>query len=141
MNHSGFTPYTIVENKPINDRSVWISFDREIVATPGQFVMVWLPDVGEKPFSIAAMDPFSLVVVDVGPFSHALQGLSVGARLWIKGPIGVGFTLEERSITLVGGGYGAAPLLALATLAKKFDRQTDVFLGARREIYTKHTKE
>ena len=34
-------------------------------AKPGQFVMVWLPGVGEKPFSIAAAAPLALTISDV----------------------------------------------------------------------------
>ncbi len=95
--------------------------------------MAWLPGLGEKPFSIAAMDPLSLLVVDVGPFSHALYTLEIGDPLWIKGPLGYGFSLEGERILMVAGGYGVAPLYPLAALAKKAERNVEVCLGASTE--------
>jgi dihydroorotate dehydrogenase electron transfer subunit len=93
--------------------------------------MAWLPEVGEKPYSIAAMTPFSLLVVDVGPFSHALHQLAPGDTLWIKGPLGQGYTIEGQSMLLVGGGYGSAPLYALADQALQDGKAVRVCLGAR----------
>jgi dihydroorotate dehydrogenase electron transfer subunit len=77
------------------------------------------------------MDPFSLLVVDVGPFSHAVHQLAPGDRLWVKGPLGKGYAIEGQSLLLVGGGYGAAPLYALAAEARSEGRDVRVCLGAR----------
>lgn len=121
----------IVASSAINERTRWIEFDSPIKAQPGQFVMVWLPEFGEKPFSIAAMDPFSLLVVDVGKMSHALFQLSAGDCVWIKGPLGKGYVLEGNAHLLVGGGYGSAPLFSLAAKAKENDMDVHVCLGAR----------
>ncbi|MCB2202572.1 dihydroorotate dehydrogenase electron transfer subunit [bacterium] len=126
-----FETFTIQSVRKFNETACWISFDRPIDATPGQFVMAWLPEIGEKPFSIAAMSPFSLMVVDVGPFSHALHQLKAGDSVWIKGPLGQGYTIEGQSMVLVGGGYGSAPLYALAEAALQQDREVRVCLGAR----------
>ncbi|MDY6868421.1 MAG: dihydroorotate dehydrogenase electron transfer subunit [Chloroflexota bacterium] len=114
----------------INVSTRWITFDNVINADPGQFVMVWLPDIGEKPFSIAGMDPFSLLVVDVGPFSHALHTLDVSDEVWVKGPLGHGFKLEGEHLLFVAGGYGAAPLYPLAVLARKEQRKVDACFGS-----------
>ena len=115
----------------INDKTVWIELDQSIDAQPGQFVMAWLPEVGEKPFSIAGLVPLSLMVVDVGPFSHALHQLKPGDTLWIKGPLGHGYCLSGESAILVGGGYGAAPLWPLAKAARSKGMNVRVCLGAR----------
>jgi dihydroorotate dehydrogenase electron transfer subunit len=129
----GFTTYRIESLRHLNATSLWITFDSEIDANPGQFVMAWLPGVGEKPFSIAGMAPFSLMVVDVGPFSHAMHQLKPGDSVWIKGPLGQGYRFEEqKGLLLVGGGYGAAPLLSLATAARAKGCEVTVCLGARK---------
>ena len=47
---------------------------KEFDFTPGQFVMVWLPGVGEKPFSLAWKD--LLVIKRVGSFTSKLFELS-----------------------------------------------------------------
>jgi dihydroorotate dehydrogenase electron transfer subunit len=118
----------------INLNTSWLRFDGDICAQPGQFVMVWLPKIGAKPFSIAEISPIGLLVVGVGPFSHALQQLEVGELVWIKGPLGRGFSLVGERIMLVGGGYGSAPLLALARMSRAQDKFVDVCLGARNEM-------
>jgi dihydroorotate dehydrogenase electron transfer subunit len=107
--------------------------DDRIDAQPGQFVMLWLPGVDEKPISIAAPDPLTLTVAKVGPFSDALHQCQVGDRLGWRGPFGRPFQLEaERPALLVGGGYGAAPLYFLAAQAMALGITTTVALGARR---------
>lgn len=125
-----FDMKTIASIKKIAPDAVWITLDGEMFAQPGQFVMVWLPTISERPFSIASNDPFGLLVMDVGPFSHALHELKAGDPLWIKGPLGHGFSIEGDSLLLVGGGYGAAPLLSLAMTAKAQRKQVNVCLGA-----------
>jgi len=55
-----------------------------------------------------------ITVKDVGPFSHALNQLQPGDHLWLRGPLGKGFTPRGHSHLLLGGGYGAAPLSFLA---------------------------
>lgn len=102
-------------------------------AHPGQFVMVWLPGVDEKPISIAFPVPLTLAVARVGPFSTALHHIREGDRLGVRGPFGRGFSLhEDRPALLVAGGYGAAPLYFLAAHALKRGIPTTVALGARR---------
>jgi dihydroorotate dehydrogenase electron transfer subunit len=128
---AAFNARKVVSIHEINDCTNWITFDGTIDAIPGQFVMVWLPGVGEKPFSIASMDPFSLLVVAVGPLSHALHQLNEGDILWIKGPLGGGFSIEGDNLLLVGGGYGAAPLYPLAIAARACGKHVHVCLGAR----------
>lgn len=100
-------------------------------AQPGQFVMAWLPDVGEKPFSLHSADPLALTISAVGPVSKAITSLEDGASLWIRGPLGEGFQLQGRKHLLVGGGYGAAPLSYLAQEALSRGDEVTVCLGAR----------
>jgi dihydroorotate dehydrogenase electron transfer subunit len=106
-------------------------------AQPGQFVMLWLPNVDEKPISIAHPDPLTLTVARVGPFSIALHGCQVGDYLGWRGPFGRPFELcQDRAAFLVGGGYGGAPLHFLASCAINSGMQPEqiiIALGARRQ--------
>jgi dihydroorotate dehydrogenase electron transfer subunit len=108
-------------------------------ARPGQFVMLWLPNVDEKPISIAAPDPLTLTIARVGPFSIAVHEYEAGDVVGWRGPFGHPFELNgERSAVLVGGGYGSAPLYFLANRALASGvpaEQIVVALGARREDY------
>ena len=124
--------FTITKIRTENYRTKTFIFDRALPdAQPGQYVMAWLPDVGEKPFSIAGAGPLALTVVAVGPFSEALHRLNVGDRVWVRGPLGQGFALRGEHHLLVGGGYGVAPLLFLARTALAAGHTVAVCIGAR----------
>ncbi len=103
----------------------------ELPARPGQFVMVWLPGVHEKPFSLADDSPATLTVARVGPFTEAIHRQKVGDNLWLRGPFGTGFALMPGDALLVGGGYGAAPLAFLARRLREGGQAVTVVLGAK----------
>jgi dihydroorotate dehydrogenase electron transfer subunit len=80
--------------------SAWVwtfTLDLHLEAQPGQFVMVWLPGVDEKPFSLVNADPVRLTIARVGPFTTTLHTLRPGDRLWVRGPLGNGFSLPTAS--------------------------------------------
>ncbi len=102
-----------------------------LLAQPGQFVMVWLPGIEERPFTLMDDDPASLTVASVGPFTHALCALRAGDRLWLRGPFGHGFALQGSRHLLVGGGSGTASLTLLAKRARSQGHELTAILGAR----------
>ncbi|MBP1911582.1 dihydroorotate dehydrogenase electron transfer subunit [Thermococcus stetteri] len=106
-------------------------FDDSIEFTPGQFIMAWLPGVGEKPFSLAWKD--MIVVKRVGPFTTELFKLKEGDRLWVRGPYGHGFTRKGKRIALVGGGIGIPPLYAFARKNRGEFEHVTLIYGARSE--------
>jgi dihydroorotate dehydrogenase electron transfer subunit len=126
--------FRVTQVRQENARTRTLVFDHVLPSQPGQFVMAWLPGVDEKPFSIAAADPLTLLVVAIGPMSEAIHRLTVGDRLWVRGPLGQGFRLPEepggKRILLVGGGYGVAPLHFLAHRAQQAGCLVDVCIGA-----------
>lgn len=110
-----------------------LTLDAALSAHPGQFVMVWLPRVDEKPFSLVDDHPVTLTVARVGPFSSQLHELRVGDRLWIRGPFGRGFDIVGDRMLLVGGGYGLAPLALLAKRAAEVSHKVVVVGGATKD--------
>jgi dihydroorotate dehydrogenase electron transfer subunit len=125
-------PVQIVAVVLENDRTLTFVLDARLPAQPGQFVMVWLPRLDEKPFSLVDDDPVTLTVARVGPFTEALHRLRPGDPLWLRGPFGHGFEVTGRRVLLVGGGYGVAPLAFLARRLRAASRQVMVVIGARR---------
>jgi dihydroorotate dehydrogenase electron transfer subunit len=127
----------IAQKTAENGKTVSLVLEASMPAAPGQFAMLWLPGVDEKPFCIAGRDPLTFTIAKVGPFSEALHLLGPGDTLWFRGPFGNGYTLEAGQTLLVGGGYGAAPLhfLALELLACCRKRGTPplIALGAGKE--------
>src|SRR3990170_6421529 len=94
---------------------------------PAQFFMVGLPGYGEAPISITSAPGekrIELCVRAVGNLTNALHKLHKGDRMWLRGPFGRGFVLDELSgkdIIFVAGGIGIVPMRSLlkAVLAKK----------------------
>lgn len=87
---------------------------------PGQFYMVGLPGYGEGPISIASGPgesmEFELCIRAVGSLTDALHRLTKGAKIWVRGPFGRGFSVEEmkgRDILFVAGGIGMVPMRSL----------------------------
>ena len=122
-------PMRVAECAELTSKVKALTLDGQLDAQPGQFVMLWLPDVNEKPFSLVSDDPVKVVVAKVGPFSAKLHQLRVGDRLWLRGPFGRGFDTAGERILLVGGGYGVAPLAFLASRVTRARRKLAV-IGA-----------
>jgi dihydroorotate dehydrogenase electron transfer subunit len=127
--------YRIAEVRVENPTTRSYVLDGRIAATPGQFVMTWLPGLDEKPFSPSCINPLTLTVYRVGPFTTAMHTLVTGDRVWLRGPFGRGFSLCDGPLMLVGGGCGAPPLLHLAEVARQAGRQVHAVLGARTAAY------
>ncbi len=103
-----------------NTKTFFFKDERLKDADAGQFVMVWLPKIGEKPMSLSYIGETSAITVrDVGPFSSKIHKLKKGDKLGIRGPYGNGFKIRGDSILLVAGGMGIAPLFAFLDKLEK----------------------
>jgi dihydroorotate dehydrogenase electron transfer subunit len=127
-------PVEVISNEALAIGIHRIELGIHVEATPGQFVMLWLPGVDEKPFAVAGCDPLAVVVAEVGPASRKLCATRKGDVLGVRGPFGKGFSLVGQRPLLVGGGYGAAALLPLAGLAVSQGLEVKVALGARNSL-------
>lgn len=103
-----------------------------VQARPGQFIMVWIPGLDEKPFAIVSCDPLTVTIAAVGPFSRAMHARQVGDMVGWRGPFGHGFDLSAEGDTLlIGGGYGVAALYFAASELKKRNCPVTFALGGR----------
>jgi len=106
-------------------------FDYDLAFKPGQFIMVWIPGVDEKPYTISfhSEERFAVTIEAKGIFSQKAISLDKGDLVGVRGPFGNGFeiNLKER-IAVVAGGCGMAPL---ATLVEKLTENTCFIHGAR----------
>jgi NAD(P)H-flavin reductase len=114
---------------------------------PGQFYMLssderWGGGADERPylpraFSFARVRPggtLDFMLEAIGPGTERLAELEPGEGLGLMGPLGIGFDLEQpgRRPLLVGGGIGAAPLVALQD---ELGPDARVLLGFRSEAH------
>lgn len=107
---------------------------------PGQFVYVKHPIVPEAhPFSVSSFDlttnQITITVKDLGQFSHMLETVQVGDKLYLDGPYGV-FTSQvqgsPRNIVLLAGGIGITPFMHLLRNTE-INKEVLLFYGNREQ--------
>lgn len=110
-----FRPVTLLENRRITDDICILRFKEEVAVEAGQFVFLWIPGLGEKPFSALTDDPFSLVVINLGQFTGACLALEPGVEAYVRGPHGNAVRPPEGArIMAVAGGTGLAAVYQIA---------------------------
>jgi dihydroorotate dehydrogenase electron transfer subunit len=102
-------------------------------AKPGQFVMVWVPDVDEVPMSLSSISSqaCSISVKKVGEATRALHQREIGDYIGIRGPFGNGFRVVGGKVMVVGGGTGMASLMPLVESLVKKNVKVALLLGAK----------
>ncbi|UCF08672.1 MAG: dihydroorotate dehydrogenase electron transfer subunit [Thermoplasmata archaeon] len=110
-------------------------FDYPNEARPGQFLMVWVPQVDEVPMSLSFLgQKKGITIKKMGEATSALHGLKEGDRIGIRGPYGTHFEKEEgENILVVAGGIGLAPLAPLIEGMGGIGCEVSLALGARTE--------
>ena len=124
--NTDYRKYRVKENKQLANDLFWLEFDAGIAANPGQFIFAWLPEKGEKPFSVFDDEPMSLLIQNKGYFTNELSKLNQGDVVYIKGPYGNSPKINAKTL-LVGGGTGIAGLYLFA----KRNKGTIALLGAK----------
>lgn len=96
----------------IKDRDIKRSYS----FVPGQFNMIYIPGIGESPISISSApgDHYLTHTIRIaGDVTNAIRKLNHGDSLYLRGPFGKGWPVEEaeeREVMIIGGGLGIAPL-------------------------------
>ncbi|MFC2164946.1 dihydroorotate dehydrogenase electron transfer subunit [Acidobacteriota bacterium] len=110
-------------------------------AQPGQFIMVRTSQehypLLRRPFSIFNADKTHIDIYfqEVGIGTRLLGKMEPGDVLDIIGPLGKGFTIKEgnrgKSVALVGGGRGIAPLFFLAQRLRTQEIEPKLYYGGK----------
>jgi dihydroorotate dehydrogenase electron transfer subunit len=112
-------------------------------AAPGQFIHIrpgpgWDP-ILRRPMSIYRIRPngVALMVRSIGSGSAIIAASRPGDRLDCLGPLGRPFTVDRsaRRLLMIGGGYGVAPLLALADAVIPREVEIVLLVGAANAEY------
>jgi dihydroorotate dehydrogenase electron transfer subunit len=124
---SNIVKKVVRENKEV--RTIFLE-ERIAGAVPGQFVMVWLPGVDEKPLALSYVNGESAVTVQKkGEFTEGIFRLKKGDYIGVRGPCGNGFDVDACSKPcIIAGGIGIAPLAPLAE--KLASKKPVVIMGA-----------
>ena len=97
----------------------------------GEFVFLWLPGVGEKPFSLAKTSPLTFIIKKRGAFtSYIFSSLSKGDKIYIRGPYGAEVkTPKAKKALIICGGTGEAVALPLAVELQKEGTEMSFLVG------------
>ena len=124
-------PVGIAIKEIINENANVKTFvlDAHLEARPGQFIMVWVPRIDEKPFSLSKISgDIAITVQKKGKATEKMHEMRAVEILGIRGPYGNGFDAgRAKSACIVAGGIGAAPLVPLAEALQN----STFILGAR----------
>ena len=123
-----FKPVTLSNNETVCSDITLLTFEEDIDVKAGEFVFLWIPGVGEKPFSALCDKPLTLVAIDVGEFTNSLMTLAPGTKTYIRGPHGQAVNPSpDQTVIAVAGGTGLA---AVYQIARDFPG-AEIFTGAR----------
>src|SRR3989338_5010190 len=73
-------------------------FRHSLECKPGQFIMVWLPGIDEKPMAVSysGKNEFAFTAQAIGKFTNELMKLKKGDKVGIRGPYGNCFTAGQN---------------------------------------------
>ncbi|MGL4338018.1 MAG: anaerobic sulfite reductase subunit AsrB [Turicibacter sp.] len=82
---------------------------------PGQFFEVSLPKYGEAPISVSGIgeDFIDLTIRRVGTVTNEIFNKYTGEKLWLRGPYGNGFDINDyknKELVVIAGGTGLSPV-------------------------------
>lgn len=122
--------HRIVEKETYGPDTVILTLDGELPSKAGEFVFLWIPGVGEKPFSVATTSPLRFIIKDRGPFTNRLCALKKGDELFVRGLYGMPVAVKQsRHALLIAGGTGVAVLPMLCDELKKQGTDITMLVG------------
>ncbi len=113
--HMAYVKHTVLSKVMYDADTAIITLDGRLDCESGQFAFLWLPGIGEKPFSIAESEPFTFIIKKRGKISQVLVGMAAGATVYVRGVYGAPVALPQvEEALLIAGGTGVAVLPAMA---------------------------
>ena len=102
----------VIEHTPI-EYTFGMAYKGDV--KPGQFFEVSLPKFGEAPISVSGIgeDFVDLTIRRVGKVTNEIFKNYVGDKLFLRGPYGNGFDIENyknKEVVVVAGGTGLSPV-------------------------------
>ncbi len=117
MIQNDYIPFTskILEVIPHTDIEYTFRMEFRGKVKPGQFFEVSIPKYGEAPISVSGIgDGFvDLTIRRVGRVTNEVFSHYVGDTLFMRGPYGNGFSVEDyrdKELVVVAGGTGVSPV-------------------------------
>lgn len=117
MAHNEYIPFVseikdVIKHTDI-EYTFRMAYDGEI--KPGQFFQVSIPKFGEAPISVSGIAEglIDLTIRRVGKVTDEIFENYIGDKLFLRGPYGNGFDVEDykgKEIIIIAGGTGLSPV-------------------------------
>ena len=127
-----YKPFKVVKKILHSEDTAILILDGEMKHfEAGQFVFLWIPGVGEKPFSVAKKEPLTFVIKKRGIFTQAVfDKIEEGSTMYLRGPYGdVVIPANEKKAIIIAGGTGEAVALPLAQRLKDMNTPMSFLVG------------
>lgn len=131
MNYPKIVKIIETKNEAKNTKTIKFKYSEKV--KPGQFFMIWIPDVDEIPMSVSYIDKRIKAITfrNIGDATNALYNLKKDDKIGIRGPYGNGFKLIGNNTLFIGGGTGIATIAPFIELLSKNNAIITVILGAK----------
>lgn len=118
MNNNEYIPFLSEIKNVIKHTDIEYTFQMEYKkdnVKPGQFFEVSIPKFGEAPISISGIgkDTIDFTIRKVGKVTNEIFENYVGNKLFLRGPYGNGFDVnnyKNKEIVIIAGGTGLSPV-------------------------------
>jgi dihydroorotate dehydrogenase (subfamily 1) family protein len=133
-NRMEYEPHTVTKLTPFGQDMLIIELSGMLPATAGQFAFLFLPGVGEKPFSVAHNSPLTFLIKRRGEFTKALFDLKPGDTVFTRGLYGAEMdgAKTDRAI-LLAGGSGVAVLPSICRKLSAEHTELEILVGSVRD--------
>lgn len=137
-NRLAYQKRTVLRARTVSGDMRELTLSGEMDCKPGQFAFLWIPQMGEKPFSVAGNRPLKFLIRKRGPFSETCFALKEGDTVYTRGLYGKPMDVRpsERAL-LLAGGSGVAVLPLIAEQLKKLRVPMKMLVG----VPEKHAEE
>lgn len=130
-----YREHTVLSVERYGKDTAIIALDGRLDCKAGEFAFLWLPGLGEKPFSVGHNDPLTFIVKDRGPLSSALCKLKEGDTLYVRGLYGAPLeNTRTAKALLVAGGTGVAVLPSLAEKLQAQKTEMTILVGTSESV-------
>jgi dihydroorotate dehydrogenase electron transfer subunit len=125
-----YVPHKILKITDLQGDVRVLELDGKINFDSSEFAFLWLPDIGEKPFSIFKGDPLTFIIRKKGVFTSAVMSLKESETIFVRGIYGKDSPETKReAVYIAAGGTGLAVALGLAEKLFHQGKKVHTFFG------------
>jgi len=125
-----YVPHKIINITDLPGDVRLLELDGKISFDSSQFAFLWLPGIGEKPFSIMGGDPLTFIISKKGEFTSAVMNLKENDTIFVRGVYGKDSPDTDRdTVFIAAGGTGLAVALGLAEKLFYQGKKVNIFYG------------